>query len=163
VALLLALALLIAAWPAASALAAADTYQSPEQLNLPGTPLATSYSRTDSNVGATGTTYFCNSINYTDDVWYQIHPHASGIIAAQAFSNDFFPVVTVWAVDGNGTPGNLPSGTAPCQTASSATRTAFVGGIVVEGGKTYDVQVGISASRTTTARCSRPAGRTRLG
>jgi hypothetical protein len=143
VALLLALALLIAAWPAASALAAADTYQSPEQLNLPGTPLATSYSRTDSNVGATGTTYFCNSINYTDDVWYQIHPHASGIIAAQAFSNDFFPVVTVWAVDGNGTPGNLPSGTAPCQTASSATRTAFVGGIVVEGGKTYDVQVGI--------------------
>jgi hypothetical protein len=140
--LLLAFSLLLAAWPVASALGAADTYQSPEQLNQPGTPLATSNTRTDTNVGASGTPYFCNSIYYTDDVWYQIHPHAAGVISFQAVASDFLPVVTLWLVN-NGTPGPLPGGSAPCNTASPATRTASVPGIAVEAGKTYDVQVGI--------------------
>ena len=133
------------AWPAASAFAAADTYQSPEQLNTAGSPLATSYSRADSNVGATGPIYFCNAINYTDDVWYQIHPHASGVIAVQAFSTDFFPVVTVWSYN-NGNLGAIENGSTPCNTAPAATRTAFVGGIPVVAGKTYNVQVGIQCN-----------------
>jgi hypothetical protein len=138
--LLLTLALL-AAVPA-TALGAADNVQFPEQLNQPGTTLNGSYTRTDSNVGSTGDTFHCNSINYTDDVWYQIHPQSNGVVAFQAFSNDFFPVVTLWAVN-NGNLGALPNGNTPCNTASPATRTAFAGGIPVEAGKTYDVQVGI--------------------
>jgi hypothetical protein len=140
--LLLVSGLLLFAWSGASALGAQDAYQTAEALNQPGTPLATAYSRTDSNVGATGMPYFCNSIFYTDDVWYQIHPHAAGVLSFQAASSAFLPVVTLWAVN-NGTPGPLPSGTAPCNTASPATRTASVTGVVVEAGKTYDVQVGI--------------------
>jgi thrombospondin type 3 repeat protein len=140
--LLLVSSLLLAAWPIASALGFQDTYQTAEQLNGAGTPLATSYTRTDSNVGAGGTPYFCNSIFYTDDVWYQIHPHAAGVVSFQASSNAFLPVVTMWAVN-NGALGSLPNGTTPCNTASPATRTASVTGVVVEAGKTYDLQLGI--------------------
>jgi hypothetical protein len=142
---LLVFSLLLAAWPAASAFGAQDDVQSAEQLNQPGTALATSYTRTDSNVGAGGGTFFCNSVFYTDDVWYQIHPHAAGVVSFQAFSNAFFPVVTFWAVNNNNV-GPLPSGTSPCNTAPAATRTASLGGIVVEAGKTYDVQVGIQCA-----------------
>jgi hypothetical protein len=143
--LLLVFSLLLFAGTGASALGAQDNFQTAEQLNQPGTPLATGYTRTDSNVGAGGTPYFCNSVNYTDDVWYQIHPHAAGVLSYQAASNAFLPVVTLWAVN-NGALVPLPSGTSPCNTAPAATRTAFVGGIVVEAGKTYDLQVGIQCA-----------------
>ena len=140
-----ALALVFAALPAANALGAADTFQNPQQLNLPGTPLGPSYSFTDSNVGAGGDPYHCNAINYTFDVWYQIHPHVPGVVSFQASSNDFLPVVTMWGVN-NGAPGALPDGRTPCNTASPATRTASVGGIPVQAGQAYDIQLGIQCS-----------------
>ena len=138
-----ALALLFAVLPAASALGAADNVAAPEQLNQPGTPLAGGYTRTDTTVGATGGFFFCNAVNYTDDVWYQIHPQSSGLLGVQVSSSQFFPVVTLWQVD-NGNLGALSTtGTNPCNTASPATGTASLGGVPVQAGKTYDVQVGI--------------------
>ena len=159
-ALLLAIALLASAWSAASASGAADTFQSPEQLNQPGTPLATSYSRSDSNVGATGTTYFCNSINYTDDVWYQFHPQYSGFVSVQAFSNAFFATVTLWQFS-SGVLGPLANGATPCNTAAAATRTAFVGAAPVQAGKTYDVQVGIQCQPNNSCATTQTGARTR--
>jgi hypothetical protein len=156
-ALLLAIALLASAWSAASASGAADTFQSPEQLNQPGTPLATSYSRSDSNVGATGTTYFCNSINYTDDVWYQFHPQYSGFVSVQAFSNAFFATVTLWQFS-SGVLGPLANGATPCNTAAAATRTAFVGAAPVQAGKTYDVQVGIQCQPNNSCATTQTGG-----
>jgi Thrombospondin type 3 repeat len=135
--------LALAVWPA-SVFAFGDTFQSPELLNQAGTPLNTSYTRTDNNVGATGGQYTCRSEPYDFDVWYQIHPQSNGLVGIAASSNDFAPVVAFWAFDPQtGQPGPLPQGIAPCATAQVGSTTAAVNNIPVEAGKTYDIQVGI--------------------
>ena len=142
---LIAALLALSAWPAV-AQAFHDTFQDPQQLNAPGTPLNTSYTVNDSNVGATGDEYTCRSEPYDFDVWYQINPPSNGVVAVAATATDFdfAPVVAFWAFDpASGQIGPLPSGISPCGTAQVGSSTASVTGIPVQAGKTYDIQMGI--------------------